>query len=407
MFPVSVFRRCLAPGLLLAVVLTLPAPASAVSESGLRSALAAQMRQAGAASSVHVVRVDGDTPIYSLRADRPLIPASVNKLFTTATALNLFGPGERIKTTALARVPLDEDGVLKGNLYLKGGGDPSLNATRLGELADALVDAGLTRVNGSVLGDESLFDQLRGGPNTGGRLDSEIQGQLGALVTSRGYASRGWQQRPAAVAADALRSALVARKVRVRAKHAGVGTAPEDATELAHINSAPMSTLIKLTNTPSDNFYAETLLKLLGATYGESGTTAGGAKVVQGELTDLDIRPTIADGSGLSRSNRTTSRMVVQLLLTMAGGEHSEPFLDSLAVTGRSGTVQYRMRTGAAAGRCQVKTGTLRDVANLAGICRTAGGERVAFSILMNGIYPSTARTLQDRMVTSIAGLRG
>jgi D-alanyl-D-alanine carboxypeptidase/D-alanyl-D-alanine-endopeptidase (penicillin-binding protein 4) len=401
-----VFRRCLAPGLLLAAVLTLPAPASAVSESGLRSALAAQMRHAGAAASVYVVRVDGDQPIYSLRADRPLMPASVNKLFTTSTALDLFGPGERIETTALAKAPPDDDGVLRGNLYLKGGGDPGLNASRIDELADALVDAGLTRIAGNVLGDESFFDQLRGSTNTGGRLDSEVTGQLGALVTARGYAAHGWQKRPAAVAADALRSALEKRDVDVRAKHAGIGTAPEGATELAHVSSAPMSTLIKLTNTPSDNYYAEMLLKLIGATYGDGGTTRAGAEVVQNELTDLDIKPTIVDGSGLSRSDRTTTRMVVQLLLTMAGGENGEPFLDSLAVTGRSGTVQYRMRTGAAAGRCQVKTGTLHDVSNVAGVCSTTGGEKVAFAILMNAINPTTAHVLQDRMVTSIAGLR-
>jgi D-alanyl-D-alanine carboxypeptidase/D-alanyl-D-alanine-endopeptidase (penicillin-binding protein 4) len=405
-FPPCVFRRCLAPGLLLAAVLTLPAPASAVSESGLRSALAAQMRHAGAAASVYVVRADGDQPIYSLRADRPLMPASVNKLYTTSTALDLFGPGERIETTALAKAPLDDDGVLKGNLYLKGGGDPGLNASRIDELADALVDAGLTRIAGNVLGDESFFDQLRGSTNTGGRLDSEVTGQLGALVTARGYAAHGWQKRPAAVAADALRSALEKRDIDVRAKHGGIGTAPPDATEIAHVSSAPMSTLIKLTNTPSDNYYAEMLLKLIGATYGDGGTTRAGAEVVQNELTDLDIRPTIVDGSGLSRSDRTTTRMVVQLLLAMAGGENGEPFLDSLAVTGRSGTVQYRMRTGAAAGRCQVKTGTLHDVSNVAGICTTASGEQVAFAILMNAINPTTAHVLQDRMVTSIAGLR-
>jgi D-alanyl-D-alanine carboxypeptidase/D-alanyl-D-alanine-endopeptidase (penicillin-binding protein 4) len=402
-----VFRRCLAPGLLLAAVLTLPAPASAISESGLRSALAAQMRHAGSAASVYVVRVDGDTPIYSLRADRPLIPASVNKLFTTSTALGLFGPSERIETTAVAKAPPDDNGVLRGNLYLKGGGDPTLTGRSIEQLADALVDAGLTRIAGNVLGDESFFDQLRGSTNTGGRRDSEVTGQLGALVTARGYAAHGWQKRPAAVAADALRRALEDRDVNVRAKQGGLGTAPEDATELAHISSAPMSTLIKLTNTPSDNYYAEMLLKLIGATHGSGGTTRAGAEVVQDELTDMDIKPTVVDGSGLSRSDRATTRMVVQLLLTMAGGEYGEPFLDSLAVTGRSGTVRYRMRTGAAAGRCHVKTGTLHDVSNLAGICSTKGGEQVAFAILMNAISPTTAHVLQDRMVTSIAGLSG
>ncbi len=372
----------------MAAVLTLPAPASAVSQSGLRSALSAQMRQAGAASSVYVVGVDGDRPIYSLRADRPLMPASVNKLFTTSTALNLFGPGERIETTALAKKPLDDDGVLHGNLYLRGGGDPTLTSARLGELADALVAAGLTKIAGNVLGDESLFDHLRGSTETGGRLDSDVEGQLGALVTARGYSTHGWQKRPAAVAADGLRAALEERDVDVRAHHGGLGTAPKDAEELAHISSAPMSTLIRLTNTPSDNYYAETLMKLLGARFGDGGTTRAGAQVVEDSLSDLDIKPTIVDGSGLSRSDRTTTRMVVQLLLTMAGGENGDDFVDSLAVTGRSGTVQYRMRTGSATGDCHVKTGTLHDVSNIAGICTTAGGEEVAFAILMNAISP-------------------
>lgn len=399
------FRRCLAPALLVAATLALPAPALAISESGLRSALSAQMRQAGGAASVYVVRADGNTPVYRLRPDRPLIPASVNKLFTTSTALSLFGPDARIDTSALTRRDLDRHGVLHGNLYLHGGGDPTLSGPRLDDLADALVDAGLTAIKGNVLGDESLFDSLRGSYDTGGRLDSEIGGQLSALITARGYAPGGWQRRPAAVAAEALRQALEKRDVPVRAKHAGVGTAGKDATELAHVSSAPMSTIIRLTNTPSDNFYAETLLKLIGAAYGDGGTTQDGADVVEKTMGDLDIKPRVVDGSGLSRSDHTTTRMVVQLLLAMAGGEDGSDFVRSLAVTGRSGTVRYRMRHGAAAGHCHVKTGTLHDVSNIAGICDTRGGD-VAFAILMNRISPTYAHVLQDRMVTSIAGLR-
>ena len=70
---------------------------------------------------------------------------------------------------------------------------------------------------------------------------------------------------------------------------------------------------------------------------------------------------------------------------------------------GRNGTVYNRMRGTAAQDRCHAKTGTLRDVSALAGFCTTTGGERVAFAFLMNRVYPSAARVLQDRMTVALA----
>ncbi len=402
------FCRRLIPGPLLAVLVALvavPAPADAITERALATQLAAHMRQAGAASSAYVMRLDGDEPVYALRADRALIPASVNKLFVTATALRRFGPGERLRTAVLAREEIGPDGVLDSSLWLRGAGDPGLTAERIAALAEDLAALGLRRVEGGVVGDESLFDGLRGSANTGGRIDWEIGGQLGALLISRGYAGRGWQQRPAAVAADALRTALRKAGVRVRGT-ARVGRAPADAVELAATGSAPMRELIARTNVPSDNFYAEMLLKALGAHHGEAGSTAAGAAVVRDDLAPLGVRPTIVDGSGLSRGNRASSRHVVTLLAAMVGDDElGEPFLGSLAVAGRSGTLRYRLRGSATAGRCRGKTGTLRDVSNLAGVCDAPAG-KVAFSILMNGVNPASTRTIQDRMVTAIAKLR-
>jgi D-alanyl-D-alanine carboxypeptidase/D-alanyl-D-alanine-endopeptidase (penicillin-binding protein 4) len=399
-----VFRRLLISGLLLAAALVLPTSASAITQAKLATALNAQMKLAGGASAAYVMALDGDDVLYSLRPDKPLIPASVNKLFTTATALRLFGADTTLDTTVSTDGEVDENGVLDGNLYLKGGGDPTLTTIRVAALANQL---DLTKVKGKVLGDESLFDSLRGSAATGGRLDPEIGGQLSALITARGYAGSGWQQRPAAVAADALRSALVKRGIRVTGK-AGVGTTPQDATEVATSRSAPMSELIQRTNVPSDNFYAETLLKDIGASFGDAGSTAAGAQVVQHELTQIDpaIKPTIVDGSGLSRDDRTNVRQLVTLLAAMAGSDDSAAYLGSLAVAGRSGTLQYRMRNSDALDRCRGKTGTLSDVSNLAGVCTTASGRQIAFAVLMNEINPTTAHTLQDRIASAIARLR-
>jgi D-alanyl-D-alanine carboxypeptidase/D-alanyl-D-alanine-endopeptidase (penicillin-binding protein 4) len=397
---VLVIRRRILIVPLLAVLLALPAQAGAITPGQLRSALAGQMRHAGGASGAYVMALDGDRQIYGLRADRAYIPASVNKLFVTATALLRFGPSTRLETTVLTGGEIDEDGVLHGNLFLRGGGDPSLSFPRIAALADEL---DLTRVEGSVIGDETHFDALRGSAATGGARDWEIGGQLGGLVAARGYAGRGWQKRPAAVAADALRAALEKRDIPVTGR-SRIGRVPEDAVELASTSSAPMSELVARTNIPSDNYYAETLLKDLGASFGAGGSTDAGARVVQSQMVELDIRPTVVDGSGLSRSDRTNARHVVQLLANMAGGENADPFDDSLSVVGRTGTLANRMRGTQASGRCRGKTGTLRDVSNVVGICTTRDGE-IAFAFLMNGVNVSSAHTLQDRMVSAIARL--
>ena len=88
------------------------------------------------------------------------------------------------------------------------------------------------------------------------------------------------------------------------------------------------------------------------------------------------------------------------MLRALADDPSFEP---SLAVAGRTGTIATRMRGTAAQDRCHAKTGTLRDVSALAGFCNTTGGERVAFAFLMNRVYPSSARALQDRITVALA----
>jgi D-alanyl-D-alanine carboxypeptidase/D-alanyl-D-alanine-endopeptidase (penicillin-binding protein 4) len=166
-----------------------------------------------------------------------------------------------------------------------------------------------------------------------------------------------------------------------------------------------MAELVRLMNQPSDNFMAETLIKVLGARFGGAGTTAAGAAVVRSTAASLGVRPTVVDGSGLSRLDRTSPRQVVALLQAMARqpSDYATAFAGSLAVAGQSGTLELRMRRTAATGRCSAKTGTLRDVSSLAGYCTTLSGERLAFAFLMNRIYPLRARVLQDRMTNALA----
>jgi serine-type D-Ala-D-Ala carboxypeptidase/endopeptidase (penicillin-binding protein 4) len=397
----------------LACALVCAALAPSAQAAGLaqtKRILRAEMAKAGAASGAHVVDLQTGAALYTEDAAVPRIPASVEKLYTSAVALRQFGPQSTISTDLLAPVSVDPaTGILYGDLYLRGNGDPSFDARALRSLADNLVaQTGLTEVTGRVIGDESAFDGLRGPPSEGFRTSSYV-GPLSALTFNRGFTGRRrplFQARPPLFAAKALTTALRRRGVTVR-RSARSGAAPEQAVLLAQSASPTIESLVASMNVPSDNFYAETLIKTLGARFGAGGTTSAGADVVRTEAARLGIRTTVADGSGLSRSNRTSPKAVVALLTAMDESELAPGFYNSLPIAGRSGTLIDRMRRSAARDACRAKTGTLSNVSALAGYCDTRSGGRVAFAFLMNYVYPWTARRLQDRMTTALARYDG
>lgn len=389
---------------LIAALAVLPAgAASAISAPTLQAKLAREMRHAGGFSGAYVRDLDSRRTLFAAKADAPRAPASVEKLYTTASALMRFGPDATLPTTVAGRGFLDPDGVWRGDLYLRGGGDPTLGPDDLQRLSRALDAAGILRVDGSVLGDESRFDLLRGSFDTGGAYDRDIGGVLSALALNRGFAKDG---RPAAQAARQFAKVLRADGIRVEGA-SGAGAAPAGAQALASAASPPMRDLIRLTNVHSDNFLAEMLLKDLGAEFAGAGTTAAGAGVVRAQLAALGVTPQVVDGSGLSRADRTTPRQVVHLLEAMHGQDVAGAFEGSLAVAGRTGTIRRRMRGTAAQDRCKGKTGTLIGVSALAGLCEAAGGHTIAFAMLMNRTNVARAHGVQDRVAAAIARYDG
>jgi D-alanyl-D-alanine carboxypeptidase/D-alanyl-D-alanine-endopeptidase (penicillin-binding protein 4) len=347
-----------------------------------------------------VVDLDSGRTIYSLRADTQRMPASVQKLYTSVAALGTLGPAGRLATSVVAEEEPDAGGVVDGDLYLRGSGDPTFDALDSNRLAQQVADAGIVEVRGRVRGDESAFDERRGVPSSGYRLTSEV-GPLSALTFNRGRSGRRspfWQRRPARFASAAFSKQLRGLGVRVRGR-AATGRAPADAPLVTEWRSPPVTDLVRLMNPPSDNFIAETFVKVLGAQYGGSGSTTAGTAVVREQLSELEIQPQVVDGSGLSRSDRTSPREVVTMLRAMDG---EASFTGSLAVAGRTGTLSTRMRGTRAQDRCRAKTGTLRDVSALAGYCTARRGGAVAFAFLMNYVSPYSARILQDRMANAL-----
>jgi serine-type D-Ala-D-Ala carboxypeptidase/endopeptidase (penicillin-binding protein 4) len=389
--------------LVIVAVVAAAGSAQAISTPTLRGKLTREIRHAGPFSGVYVRDLDTGRTLFSSKADVPRVPASVEKLYTTSAALMRFGPDASFSTTVVGRGFLDPDGVWRGNLYLRGGGDPTLDRADLQRLAGEVGGAGIIRVDGSVLGDESRFDALRGSFDTGGAYDSDIGGSLSALALGRGFAKDG---DPAAQAARQFAKVLRGEGVRVEGR-SGTGTAPANATEVATVPSPPIRDLIRLTNVPSDNFLAEMLVKDLGAQFAGAGTTAAGVGIVRAQLATLGVHPQIVDGSGLSRADRTTPREVVRLLETMHHQEVAGAFEGSLAVAGRTGTIRKRMRGTPAQDRCKAKTGTLIGVSSLAGVCQAAGGDTLAFAMLMNRAAVGRAHRVQDHITAAIARYDG
>ena len=395
--------RRLVAAIALLCALALPAGAQALTPAGLQAKLTREMRIVGARGSAYVLDLQSGQPLFAWRADTARPPASVEKLYTTSTALLRLGPDTTFDTEVLTGVPVTPDGTLDGDLWLRGGGDPTLSTLRLDQLARQVAAAGVTSIHGDVVGDGTVFDALRGSFRTGGAADSDMTGALGGLTVNRGYDGYRYAASPALVAAKRFFRSLRRAHIRVLGRAAAGPTDP-GASRLALTSSVPLRTLVAETNAPSDNFYAETILKALGARIGNAGTTAAGAAVVRDQLATFGVHPRVTDGSGLSRADRTTPRQVVRLLDRMDGQQVASDFKGSLAVPARTGTLRRRMRGTAAAGRCQAKTGTLRAVSALAGYCPSRDGHTLAFAFLMSSVNVFTAHGVQDRGTAAIAG---
>jgi D-alanyl-D-alanine carboxypeptidase/D-alanyl-D-alanine-endopeptidase (penicillin-binding protein 4) len=332
-------------------------------------------------ASAYVVDLADGQPLYAHDANTPRLPASVEKLYTTTTALLRFGPSARLETTVLS-AGSERDGTYTGTLYLRGGGDPTFGsaafdhanygtgATMQQLVANLLAAMPMKRLRGAIVADESLFDSRRGTPATNDQASVYVEGELSALAYNRGWADPDgtrYVPRPALEAGQQFLAALRAAGVKTRRVRVLTGTTPAAARPVASVSSPRIATLLALTNAPSDNFFAEMLLKGLGARFGAGGTTAAGAAVVSSELAHtFGIHPRLNDGSGLSYYDYTTPVQVVTLLSHMAD---VEPFTASLAVAGETGTLQDEMVGTDAQRRCIGKTGTLQVVSNLVGYC--------------------------------------
>jgi D-alanyl-D-alanine carboxypeptidase/D-alanyl-D-alanine-endopeptidase (penicillin-binding protein 4) len=360
--------------------------------------------------------------IISLNAEVPLLPASNMKLVVAMVALDVLTPEFVFSTSLVGRV---NGNVVEGDTYLIGGGDPlvvsgnypetepypTFNFTRLENLFDALRTQGITQIRGSVVGDESRYDAERFAPSLGLGIKGTEVGPLGALMVNDGVITGNpiKPDNPALGAATEFTNMLQANGISVTGTPT-VGTAPQELSVIAKIDSLPLSDIVAEMLTNSDNNTAELLVKELGFATTGVGSREAGLEVIKVKLVEWGIpldALTFVDGSGLDRGNRLTCSSLSALLAKDGG---FGPAGLGLAIAGQTGTLRDVLGDSLGAGKLRGKTGTLTGAKSLSGFVPYAADKASSFSLIINGANASnqtTYRPIWNALSDALGGFSG
>jgi D-alanyl-D-alanine carboxypeptidase/D-alanyl-D-alanine-endopeptidase (penicillin-binding protein 4) len=447
---------------------------------------------AHAAWGVHVRSLDRGDVLFAHNAGKLMMPASNMKILTLAAAAERLGWDHRFTTTIEAEGPI-EDGVLHGDLVVAGGGDPTIstrgkrNEMLFDEWSAALRAAGITLVDGRIVGDDQAFDDEGVGPGwSWDYLEAGYAAPIGALqynentadllaapgavvgdpaivqlapgsgltvvnfartVEATASGERGSinvQRRidrpvievsgtlplgspairrtvavvnPTLFFAQSLKDALISRGILISGEAVDMDDIAAELTDgkaaesrvLVTTQSPPLREVATVLMKVSQNQYAETFLKAAGAASGGLGTTRGGRRAADETFAGWGIPSdgyVISDGSGLSRYNYIAPATITTILARLhADARHRDPFLATLPIAGKDGTIANRMRRSRAEGNAQAKTGSIANVRALSGYVKTRTGETLAFSILANDfvIPAATVNWIADLAVEILA----
>ena len=337
--------------------------------------------------SVSVAVGEDDRFLYRRADEAPRTPASNEKLLLSMVLLDVFGPSYRIRTSAAA-ANVSEAGVVN-DLWILGRGDPLVDGGSVAALARQIVDAGVTRVRGRVLGSTGYF--RHDWDAVGWDEDARDFVNLPTALAFDGNEGSAPERR----AAEVLTAKLRQLGVVVRGAP-GSGAPPNGLGTIGFVRSDPLRRLLTKLLRPSDNFIAEMLGKGLGAeTRRPPGTIAKGAAAIQAWTDDRNAGFTLHDNSGLSYANRVTAEGIVRMLWEAEDAPWG-PDLRRALPTGGQGTLRDRLRDV----RFRAKTGTLTDVSALSGwVFPDDARAWVEFSILCHGMSKSTASDIEDRVV--------
>lgn len=336
--------------------------------------------------SAKVIHADFGKVLYELDPEISMIPASITKIIISACAFHKLGANHQVPTIVYTDDSDIKDGIINGNLYLKGYGDPDLNSGDIAYLADEIFKKGIREITGNIVADESYFDKnyynLRGAYS--GDTGPSYWPYVNALSLDKNTGS----YEPSTSAASLLSSKLISLGVTHNGTYVS-GVTPPGAKEVSRISHSLYDILSNL-NKESDNHSALTIFKMLGARFKSNpGTLEDGQAVIIDFLSELGVNRysyEILEGSGLTRYNRVNAEVYMKLLKFMYDDLFLfDYFLNSLAIAGKDGTLRNRMKGTSAEGNVYAKTGTLNSVSCLAGYVINRDNEILIFYIAMNG----------------------
>jgi murein peptide amidase A len=336
--------------------------------------------------------------VYAHEGEVRRAPASNEKLLLSMALLDRFGPRYRIPTVVLGSQP--RNGIVHGNIWLVGHGDPELNGAALDRLARSLRSHGVRAVRGAVVGVTGTFTRERWATGWS-PIALRFIALPTALVLDGNTSATGFVFDPELRAARILAADLRALGVRVRGR-ARAGRHPAAAaTPLATIRSAPLVEVLGRQNVGSLNLSAEVLTKMLGApTGGLPGSIAKGARAIEAWARRQGVAVVAHDGSGLSYADRISTDALVRLL-AVANRRPWGLLLRSTLPAAGEGTLAGRL-SGV---RLRAKTGTLlRGVSALSGwVWQRRSHGWTAVSILSRGLSKPRAVAVEDELVRLIA----
>ena len=388
--------------------------------------------------------------VSSYNENASLVPASTTKLLTTETAMNLLGEKFRWITQLEFSGNIDADGVLQGNLYIVGSGDPSLGTNKAGassyssiisDFVAAMSQKGIKKVNGDIIIQTAVFkmNKMQRLPANIVWLEngnhylpvgstSEINPQNEKLIAKQAnpfaenknfyyispyinqmvYADKfnglGLTTKlpdPPAYLANTLRTTVLKSGLPVTGKVITKTTDlnPEKRELITNYQSPTLSEIVYYTNQHSDNALAEATLRMVGFQKNGDQTLESGRKVVVDHLTEISFDTNglnYIDGSGLSRNNLVTPISQVKFLTNLVNEKYYKTYFDSLPIGGQTGTLK-KMFMGSGNGQVFAKTGTLNKVKTLAGYMKTNSGKTLVFSLLINN-YAGSVDQVKSRM---------
>jgi len=337
--------------------------------------------------------------LADLNGTRPRIPASNQKLISTAIALDRLGPDYRL-TTRLWRQP-------DGTLQITGEGDPDLDLAQLKRFAMLALGSG----GGSAVARAPVSIQLVEEPQQRwwpqGWHWADRAEAYGAPITRLALTSNALDM---AVSNPPMRlQTLLSQEIKRQGGSAAIRLVPvssantDTATLLHEEHSVGMHGLLSLANTDSHNFTAEVLLR-----QGTGSWDLPQARQLAMQWLSAQGLPmagvNVVDGSGLDRANRVTSRLLAALLLRMAQHPYASNYTASMAIAGQRGTLRNLWRGTELDGRFRGKTGTISGVRSVSGVLETPDGVRYV-SMVSNGAGSPNATIGEILRQSRTAGL--